>query len=219
LKETSVQKKFAAILAGAGLGASLIALAGPAQAGTTGTWTVSPGGNVTASLAPLTKAIAKDPSRGTQAVCSTASGSGVAQSGSGLSGTGIVSINSLSTSNCIGPGNAAVNITMNNTPYSMNAVSYNASTGVTTGNVTGIKATYNNPVDGCVATITGPGGAGGSVNGTYTNSTHRLAASGGSTLVVNTVNSSCSPSQIQVGDPITLTITLVVSPGQTVTSP
>ncbi|QKG27099.1 hypothetical protein [Actinomadura verrucosospora] len=214
-----MQKKLGTILAGAGLGASLIALSAPAHATTTGTWTVTPGGNVTANIAPLTKVIAKDPSRGTQAVCSGATGGGVAASGSGLSGTHLVTINSLTASGCIGPGNANVTITMNGLPWYMNADSYNATTGVTTGTVTGIKATYSNPVDGCVATITGPAGAGGSVAGTYTNSTHKLAAGGSSTLVVNTVNTSCSPTQIQVGDPITLTGTLVVSPNQTVTSP
>ncbi|MFI0350861.1 hypothetical protein [Actinomadura sp. 9N407] len=212
-----MSKKLGSILAGAGLAAaSLIALAGPAHATD---WTVSPGGNVTAANAPFTKVIAKDPLRGTQAACSTASGAGTAVSGTVGSGTGVVSVTSLSASNCIGPANAAVNITMNNLPWSMDAVSYDAATGVTTGSVTGIKATYSNPTDGCVATVTGPGGGGGSVNGTYTNSTGRLVAGGASTLEVATVNASCSPAQIQVGDPITLTGTLVVSPKQTITSP
>jgi hypothetical protein len=210
-----MSKKLGTILAGAGLAtASLFAVAGPAHAAQ---WTVSPGGAVTANIAPLTKVIAKDPLRGTQAACSSASGAGTAVSGTVPNGNGLVSVTSLSASNCIGPANAAVNVTMTNLPYSMNGASYAA--GVTTGTVTGIKATYSNPVDGCVATVTGPGGAGGSVNGTYTNATGRLVASGGSTLQVATVNGLCSPTQIQVGDPITLTGTLIVTPLQTVTSP
>ncbi|QKG27098.1 hypothetical protein [Actinomadura verrucosospora] len=211
-----MQKKLAAILAGAGLSASLLALTGPAQAGTSGTWTVTPGGNISVGLRPLTKLIIKGVWG--MYVCPFVSGSGTAASGSGLPGSHILTINSLATSNCTGPGNMALTISMNGMPFYMNAVSYDAATGVTTSDVSGVRFTYANPVDGCVATITGPGGAGGTVDAAYANSTHWLHIGGGSSLVVNAVNSSCSPSQIQVGDPITLTATLVI-PDQTITSP
>jgi hypothetical protein len=95
-----VQKKLAAVLAGAGLSASLLALAGPAWAGTTDTWTVTPGGNISVSLRPLYKLIAKNPARGTQFVCAVVPGSGTAASGSGLPGSHILTINALSFGNC-----------------------------------------------------------------------------------------------------------------------
>lgn len=66
----------------------------------TGTWTVKPGGSITGTASNPTL---KDAVTGTTLTCKTLTASGKAKLGSGLPGTGIASITSVSFTTCTGP--------------------------------------------------------------------------------------------------------------------
>jgi hypothetical protein len=199
------------------------------------TWTVSPGGSVTAtSQGVVPHVTAYEIEQGTAAVCDYVDGSATLPSGSGLSGNGIVSLSSFAFHNCVGPNNLTITINPTGLPWSLNATSYDATGGVTTGTLTGITGNIT-VSDGCVAGFSA--GLDGSSNqipahvtGTYTNSTGVLKITEdspapptttptSSNIVVDSVNSSCNPTLIGLGDHIALYGSVAVSPGQTVTSP
>ncbi|TDE34057.1 hypothetical protein [Actinomadura sp. 6K520] len=201
--------------------ATTLALAAvPASAA--GTWTVSPGGTVSGVNTVALQAV--DLSTGAPVICNVSTASGTAQSGSGLSGAGIAQLDSVSFSTpgnpnnwCTGPVGIVVKVTATNLPWTFNAHSYDAATGVTSGELTGIKAEIHGS-DECDATITGPGGAGGTITGTHTNGSSTLDVSG-NTLEVATADADCDPSLINEGDQVALIGQYALSPGQTITSP
>ncbi|TDD76558.1 hypothetical protein E1293_27000 [Actinomadura darangshiensis] len=201
--------------------ASAIALTSvPASAA--GTWTVSPGGNISGSnTRPLT---AVDTTTGSPVVCDVSTATGTAQSGSGLSGDGIASLTDVQFSTpgnpndwCTGPVGIVVQVTATNLPWTFNAASYDSASGVTSGSLTGVSATIHGS-DECDASITGPGGAPGTIEGSYTNGANTLGVTGGN-LEVTTVDADCDPSLIGVGDQVVLDGEYTVTPGQTITSP
>ena len=74
----------------AGMLALSVSSAGAAtNAGVAATWTVKPGGAITAKAGTTTL---KDTNTGSVLTCTSSSGKGTAKTGSGLSGTGIASI-------------------------------------------------------------------------------------------------------------------------------
>ncbi|WP_328535735.1 hypothetical protein [Streptomyces sp. NBC_00344] len=185
-----------------------------ASATTTATWTVSGGPNFTGTAGKTTLT---DTKTGTQLNCVSSSATGTAKTGSGLSGTGLADIKTISFTTCSGPLGIKFTVTPNKLPWKLNAVSYNASTGVTTGTITGISAKLSGAT--CNADIDGPSGANtgsGSVNATYTNSTHTLAVSGGN---LRPYNATGCLGLINNGDATTFVSSYVVSPALTVTSP
>ncbi|WP_333771814.1 hypothetical protein [Streptomyces sp. IBSBF 2435] len=157
----------AAIAAAVGLAAS------PASAA--GTWTVTGGGNFTASAS---KPTLKDTNTGTTLNCTSSAATGSAPNGTGLSGTGIASIATLSFTGCTGPAGISFTVSAQGLPWHINAGSYNATTGVTTGTLTGVIAKLSGL---CNATFADPSGVttGATLTATYTNSTHTLAITGG----------------------------------------
>src|SRR5689334_22809121 len=116
--------------------------------GVAATWTVKPGGAITAKAGVTTL---KDTNTGSVLTCQTSSGKGTAKTGSGLSGTGIASISTLTFSNCTGPLGLTFTVKTTHFPWHLNAKTF--ASGKTTGTITGIHATLSGP--SCSATVDG----------------------------------------------------------------
>jgi hypothetical protein len=189
------------------------ASAAPALAATT--WTVKPGGTITAKSG---KTALKDTKTGATLGCSSSTAKTTLKKGSHLSGTGLGSITAISFSNCTGPLNLKFTVKSSHLPWKLNAVSYKRSTGTTTGTITGIHATLTGP--GCSAIVDGTGATknNGMVSVTYVNKTHKLTvlASGGN---LHTYKVNGCLRQINSGDGSSFTAAYLVSPAQTITSP
>jgi hypothetical protein len=178
------------------------------------TFSISPGGNFSAS-AGTTKLT--DTNTGSVLSCTSSKSTGTLKSGHGISGTNIGSIKTLTFSGCTGPLGLTFTVTNKNFPWTLHGTAYNATSGVTTGNITGIKAHLSGP--GCSANVAGgTASSAGKVKIKYTNSTHKLKvlASGGTLHVWNV--SGCA-GLINSGDPTTFVGTYLVSPAQKITSP
>ncbi|WP_231905096.1 MULTISPECIES: hypothetical protein [Streptomycetaceae] len=107
-------------------------------------------------------------------------------------------------------------MTAKNTPWSLNGTSYNSSTGVTTGTLTGVEAHISG--SGCTAdfgstSATTPA----TLTGSYSNSTHTLSISGGNLTAYN-VSGLCL-GLLNSGDSVTYQADYVLNGSQTVTSP
>jgi hypothetical protein len=190
------------------------ASAAPALAATT--WTVKPGGTITAKSGTTTL---KDTKTGQKLSCSSSAAKATLKKGSHLSGTGLGSITAISFSNCTGPLKVPFTVKSSHLPWKLNAVSYSRSTGTTTGTITGIHATLTGT--SCSAIVDGSTGAtknNGMVHVTYGNKTHKLTvlASGGNLHIYNVKG--CF-GLIKSGDGSSFTATYTVSPAQTITSP
>jgi hypothetical protein len=199
------------LFAGAATAAMIGLSAAPAFAATT--WTVSPGGAITAKSGTTTL---KDTTTGNSLTCKSSSTSATLKKGSGLSGTALGSITKATFSTCTGPLELSFTVTTSHLPWKLNAVSYDATTGVTTGTITGIHAALSGP--SCSAVVDGTGAAkdNGMVKGTYTNSTGKLKvlATGGNLHVYDV--SGCA-GLIADGNATEFTATYTVSPKQTIT--
>jgi hypothetical protein len=178
---------------------------------TRATWTVNPGGNVSASGS----AQVKDASTGTVAKCTSLKLSGKLKKGSGLSGTGIGSITAGSFTGCSISG-ISVTVATQHLPWKLNAVSYNASTGVTTGNISGIILVATAP--GCSATLEGAtSGSPGKTSVSYNNNTGVLKLTGGGNLHSWMVSGCLG--LVNNGDVQKASGSTTVTPKQTITSP
>jgi hypothetical protein len=189
--------------------------AAPALATTAAGWSVKPGGSITGTAA---KPTLKDTNTGTVLTCATMKAAGKAKSGSGLSGTKLAEITSVSFTNCSGPLSLTFTVTTAHLPWYLNATSYTASTGVTEGIITGAHATLSGP--GCSAVVDGTSATAddGTVAGTYTNSTHTLKTlTTGGDLHVYDVDGCFG--LVKSGDAATLSGSAPISPAQTITGP
>jgi hypothetical protein len=207
-----ILKRASTFLLMGGAAAAIVGLsAGPALAATT--WTVSPGGSITATAGTTTL---KDTGTGTTLKCTSSSAKGSVKSGSGLSGTGLGSITSLTFSSCTGPLGLTFTVTSSAFPWHLNASSY--SSGVTSGTLSGIHAKLSGP--SCSATVDGTSSTAdnGTADATYTNSSGALKVltTGGNLHIYGV--SGCA-GLIKSGDGSTFSGTYTVSPKQTITSP
>jgi hypothetical protein len=178
------------------------------------TFSITPGGAITASAGKTTL---KDVNTGSVLSCTSSSSSGTLKSGHGISGTNLGSITALSFSNCTGPLGLTFTVTNSGFPWTLHGTAFNATTGVTTGNITGIKSHLSGP--GCSADVAGATATStGKVKVTYTNSTHKLKVlpTGGTLHVFNV--SGCA-GLINSGDATQFSGTYTVTPAQTITSP
>ncbi|MEV5572507.1 hypothetical protein AB0L06_20885 [Spirillospora sp. NPDC052269] len=185
-----------------------------------GTWTVLPGGPVTA--VNYGKITATDIATGGTVNCTNSSASATSMSGSGLSPDNLVSINSIkfdSPANrfgwCVAPGDIAWEVTAQNLPWKLSAVAANSDGA--SGRVTGVVLS-NVGDDGCHTTFGAPGGGPGQIDVTYVNATHRVQVTG-TNLVVQSIDMNCDQTLINVGDALKITGSFVISPSMTVTSP
>jgi hypothetical protein len=178
------------------------------------TFSISPGGAITAK-AGTTKLT--DVATGSVLSCTSSSSSGTLKSGHGISGTNIGSITKLSFSGCTGPFMLTFTVANSGFPWTLHGTAFNATSGVTTGSITGIKSHLSGT--GCSADVRGATATStGKVKVTYTNGTHKLKvlASGG-TLHVFNVNGCAG--LINNGDATQFTGSYLVSPAQKITSP
>jgi hypothetical protein len=182
-------------------------------ASTATTWTVKPGGSITGKAS---KPALKDTATGTVVTCQAMTTAGTAKSGSGLTNP-LGKVTSVTFTSCSGPGSVALIVTASASkahPWTLDALTY--SRGVTRGKLTGITGSLSG--SGCTATVAGTKSATpGTVNGTYTNSTHILKASGGNLHIWN-VSAGCL-GLAHNGDPATLKGNVRITPGLTITSP
>jgi len=177
------------------------------------TFSITPGGNISASAG---KTSLKDVNTGAVLSCTSSKSTGTLKSGHGISGTNLGSIKTLTFSGCTGVG-LTFTVINSGFPWTLHGTAFNATSGVTTGNITGIKSHLSGP--GCSADVRGATATStGKVKVTYTNGTHKLKvlASGG-TLHVFNVNGCAG--LINNGDATQFTGSYTVSPAQTITSP
>jgi hypothetical protein len=181
------------------------------------TWTVTPGGPITGKN--TTTLTLEDTTTKTVLTCTTSTAGGTAKKGSGLAGAKIAKITSSTFSNCTGPAGLSFTVMTSasaKTPWHLNATSYNASTGVTTGTITSISATLSGP--DCSALVDGTSSTGntGKVKGTYTNSSGdlKISKTGGNLHIYNV--SGCL-GLIKDGDASEFNGTYAITPKQTIT--
>src|SRR5262245_17628924 len=186
--------------------------AAPAVAATS--WTVKPGSVINAASGTTTL---KDTTTGTSLACTSSAAKTTLRSGSGLSGTSIGSVTSISFTKCTGPLGLAFTVTAGGLPWHINAVSFNSTTGTTTGTLTGVHASLSG--SGCTAVVDGTSATAnnGKVTITYTNSSHTLKVlTTGGNLHIYNVSSGCAGA-IKSGDSATQSAAYVITPAQTIT--
>src|SRR5215469_13936785 len=208
---TIIKRAGSALVVSAAL-AGVLGLGVGSAAAVAATWTVKPGGAITAKAGTTTL---KDTKTGSVLTCMTSSGKGTAKKGSGLSGTGIASITALSFNSCTGPLGLTFTVHTTHFPWHLNAKTFSG--GVTTGTISGIHATLTGP--SCSATVDGTGASAnnGMVTAKYSNSTGKLATTGAGNLHIYNV-SGCA-GLIGNGDGSSFKGSYAISPKQTITSP
>lgn len=187
----------------------------PALAATT--WTVHPGGAITATFSQL---ILTDIRTGIDVTCPAVLKATLA-SGTGLSGTGIGSVSSFTFGTCTGPLSTTWTLKTSDLPFAVNAASYDASTGTTTGSVSGAHGTFLGPSCSFVLDGTGAGKDDGILAISYVNKTHTLRfVRDGSDLHAYQVMGGCGfLAGVNNGDSFALTRTGTVTPAQAISSP
>jgi hypothetical protein len=180
------------------------------------TWTVRPGGPISLTSGQLA---VRDPSTATVLSCTSSHVSGTLKHGGGLSGTGTGSVTSGSFTHCNGPLGLPFTLTATDLPWHVNLSSYNATTGVVTGNLSHAQLKLAGP--SCRAVIDGTSGTAsdGTIRFTYTTSTATLTVlPNGGNLHFYNPSGGCG-GLFTGGDPATISGKLSVRPKQTITSP
>jgi hypothetical protein len=216
--ETAMGNRCARILVAGGAAVLVAALGGPAAlaAATATTWTVQPGGAITATAGSLTLT---DTKTGASDTCTSSTMSGTLKPGSGLPGSGVGSI-SMAAFRCCGHI-CSPDLATRGLPWHLNLVSYDAATGVSRGTISHLKLAFvAYPALSCHAVVNGTSGStpDGVVAVTYANQTGQLKIlPHGSTLHWYHI-SGCA-GLIRNGDTAALSATFAVSPQQDITSP
>ena len=204
-----------ALTAAAALAAFGPGAASPAAA-TTATWTVRPGGAVTATAG---KTVLTDTTTGTSLTCNPSDMSGTLKTGGGLAGTGIGTITKAAYQ-CPTPI-FSYRLTPRGLPWHLNVISYDPQTGVTHGTISHLQLAFAIPEVFCSAVVGGASGAasGGTVRVSYSGQTGvlRILTTGG-TLHWYHVHG-CRGGLIADGDAAALSASYAISPPQAITSP
>ena len=183
-------------------------------AATAATWTVRPGGAITAK-AGITKVA--DTTTSSLLNCKSSRMSGMLKGGTGLPGTGIGAITAAAY-DCAMLIEPPFRLTPHGLPWHLNLASYDAGTGVSRGTISHLELTLTGP--GCSAMINGTSGsaADGVVAISYANKTGRLKAgpAGGN---LHWYHVSGCAGLLGDGDPATLSAAYTVSLHQRITSP
>ena len=187
----------------------------PATAATT--WTVRPGGAVTAKFGQL---ILTDIRTGIELTCPSVLKATLAN-GTGLSGGGIGSVSSFTFGTCAGPLGTAFTLKTSHLPFAVNAASYNATTGTTTGSISRAHGTFQGPSCSFVLDGTGAGQDDGILAIGYVNNTHKLrfVRTGGDLHAYEVMGGCGFLAGVYNGDSFALTGTGTVTPAQAITSP
>ena len=205
----------ARVLAGIAVLAASLGAA-PAQAHTATTWSVSPGGAATATATAGTVTLT-DTSTGAVGTCASSKATGTVKKGSGLSGRDIGSVSAAAFGSCTALGSVPLIITSRGLPWRISFTSYNATTGVVRGTVSGVKVALTGSCDAVVNGSSSPA-ADGVVSAVYNDRIGQLTfLSSGSNLHYWHVQH-CDR-LINDGDPVALTASYMVRPVQHITSP
>jgi hypothetical protein len=200
-----------ALIVTAGTAAVVSMAAAPTMAAAK-TWTVKPGGAITAKAGKTT---VTDSTAGQSVVCASSAAKGSFKKGSGLKGTGIGTVTSITFTNCSIDG-VTLSVTLTGT-MPINASSYNATTKVAKLAITKIHGSLS--TSGCSATIDGTAATAndGTVKANFmdTGSKLKVLATGGN---LHLYNVNCF-GVINSGDAVNFTTTYTVSPATTITSP
>ena len=217
-RETAMSNRYARILAAGAAAVLVAALEGPAAlaAATAMTWTVRPGGAITATTGTLTLT---DTRSGVSDTCASSTMSVTLKAGSGLPGSGIGSI-SKAGYRCCGHI-CSPDLAFHGLPWHLNLDSYDAATGVSRGTISHLKISFvAYPNLSCHAVVNGTSGStpDGVVAVTYTNQTGKLKIlAHGGTLHWYHVNDCAG--LIHNGDTAALSATFTATPEQDITSP
>jgi len=189
-------RKFAAAATVAGASALALAFSTPALALS---WTVTSGGAVTAvNSGPIAF---QDVTAGITASCTTGSGAGSVPNGFN---TPVGTLSSLSLSGCASTSPAiSFTLTVNTAGSAINVTGPTVG-GVTPGKLSGITVTAK--AFGGLCTLTAGGGT---LNGSYTNSTGALATTSATGVTVTSVNAGCL-GIVKKGDVASLSGTFIV---------
>jgi hypothetical protein len=206
-------------LGAAALTAAAVLALGPGAASsaavTASTWTVSPGGAITATAG---KTVLTDTKTHSALTCSSHM-SGTLKAGSGLPGTGVGAFTAAAY-RCPTPI-FSYHLTPRGLPWHLNVISYDRATGVTRGTITHLQLAFAIPEIFCSAVVAGSGGAasGGTVAVSYSGKTGQLKilTAGGNLHWYHVHN--CGGGLLADGDPATLSAGYAISPPQTITSP
>jgi hypothetical protein len=173
------------------------------------TWTIGPGtsGEVDFTADSTTSLVLTDNTTHTQLTCTSSSGSGDAQYGSGQSGADLANVDSLNFSSCTGPAGITFTVSTSGFPWALNADTYDG-VDTTTGSISGVVAHLSGPL--CSADVAG------SVPMTYSND-GTLSATGGTGLTISNVSGCLG--LIGSGHTAGFTGSYAVDPAVTITSP
>jgi hypothetical protein len=209
-----VRKRYGPRLA-AVAAAVLVVMLGMTAAGGAATWTVRPGGPVSMKSGRFTLT---DTTTGSALTCPSSALSGTLKSGSGLPGSGIGSITTVSFTHCSTPLGPGFTLQARDLPWQLNFSSYSAATGVAAGSLSHVQIKLLFPQ--CTAVIDGTSGSAsdGIANASYTNRTGALQArTTGGNLHFYKVRGCAG--LIRTGDSATISARFSVSPRQVITSP
>jgi len=203
----------------AGCAAVLAASVAAAPALAAASWTIQPGGAITATAGKITFKDIRNGRFWSEFSCQSANASGTLKSGSGLAGSRAGSLSAAGFTACSGPDGPKFALQAAGLPWHVNLSSYDAATGVVTGTVTHIRI----PVSGygCTFVIGSTSGAAsdGKVRFTYIDSAGELTVLGTSgNLHIWNVSAGCLGG-FNTGDRARLIATFAVSPEQAITSP
>lgn len=192
-----------------GLLVAVLAPAGTANADPT--WTLRPGGPFRATAAQV---LFNDDTTTLRVTCAgTQTLTGVFLGGTGLPGNSLGSVNTWVDVSCTGVGIPFV-FQPTGSPWRFNALSFNSSTGVTTGTLTGVQI---NSVGQCRGLLADATGQPATLNVTFADSTRTLTVNGGN-LRLN--HASGCPGYWNTGDVITYRAVYSMTPSNmALTSP
>jgi hypothetical protein len=204
------------LVAGVALATAFGLSAAPALAAAK-TWTISPGGAITAKAK---KATVSDTTSGNSLTCSSTTMKAKLKKGKKLAGAAAGSVSAFTISGCKAEG-ASVKVTASHLPWKLNLVSYNKAKGVTTATLTGLHIKLSVAALGCSGTVDGTKATAdnGKITVTYTNKTGVLKTltTGGNLHLFN-VTSGCL-GVINTGDKATMSASYTVTKKQKITSP
>lgn len=214
MKGTNSSRPCRAALAVVGALVMAGTVASQASAAPEDTWTVAPGGALTAS-APLRIGNA---TRGWNIDCGDSTFTGAAKTGSGNAGDQLVEFDDAAFGNCSGPGGVQYTVTMTSgVQLDMTATSYDAATGRTSGTLFGFQINLVG-TNGCQIDIADPAGDLGMADVTFANTGSTLELGGGD-MGVTFLNYACPSGFTAIGDQVVVTAQLSVSPAQLMTNP
>lgn len=188
----------------------------PAQAAAATTWTVSPGGSATAKATAGTITLT-DTSTGAVGTCVSSTATGTVKAGSGLPGHDIGTVTTAAFGSCAALGSVPLTVTSRGLPWRISVTSYNASTEVVRGTVSGVKVALTGSCQAVVNGSSGPA-ADGVISAVYNDRIGQLTfLTSGSNLRYWHVRN-CG-GIINGGDPVALTASYMIRPIQDITSP